>query len=107
MELTLPERGIVWYSEFGFEQSVVDPAIFYYQVGEEWIMLLSYSDDSAYFTSSEVIREKFEKAMCKRFDCKLLGQLHWFLQARITQHANYDITLDQSRYTELLVHACT
>jgi hypothetical protein len=36
--------------------------------------------------------------MCKRFDCKLLGQLHWFLQARITQHANFDITLDQSRY---------
>ena len=36
--------------------------------------------------------------MCKRFDCKLLGQLHWFLKARITQHANYDITIDQSRY---------
>ena len=36
--------------------------------------------------------------MCKRFDCKLLGQLHWFLQARITQHTNYDITIDQSRY---------
>ena len=87
-----------WYIEFGFKQSVVDPALFYYQDGEEWIVLLSYSDDSAYFTSTEVIREKFEKAMCKRFDCKLLGQLHWFLQARITQHANYDITLDQSRY---------
>ena len=62
-----------WYIEFGFKQSVVDPALFYYQDGEEWIVLLSYSDDSAYFTSTEVIREKFEKAMCKSFSVSSIG----------------------------------
>ena len=56
-------RGIVWwYIEFGFKQSVVDPALFYYQDGEEWIVLLSYSDDSTYFTSTEVIQEKVRES---------------------------------------------
>ena len=41
--------------------------------------------------------------MCTRFECKLLGQLHWFLQARITQHTNFDITLDQSRYVTAML----
>jgi hypothetical protein len=69
-----------------------------YSHNEDWIVLLNYCDDSAYFTSSEIVRTNFEQEMCKRFHCKLLGQIHWFLQARITQYENFDITLDQSRY---------
>jgi hypothetical protein len=88
-----------WYLEYGFEQSVVEPALFMYRKDNEWIILLSYCDDTAYFASSDEVCDKFESCMCKRFDCKLLGQIHWFLQARITQHSNFDITLDQSRYT--------
>ena len=72
--------------------------MFKYKQGNDWIILLSYCDDTAYFTSSEEVRKRFEKAMCQRFDCKLLGQLHWFLQARITQDQKYNITIDQSRY---------
>ena len=87
-----------WYAEYGFKQSIVDPALFHYKLGDEWIVLLCYCDDSAYYCSSEATRFLFEDVMCKRFACKLLGQLHWFLQARITQHANFDVTLDQSRY---------
>ena len=87
-----------WYVEFGFQQSQVEPSLFQYNNGNEWITLLSYCDDSAYYCSSDTIRDKFEKEMCQRFDCKLLGQLHWFLKARITQHENFDITIDQSRY---------
>ena len=92
------ETLFAWYIEFGFVQSEVDTSLFKYNNGVDWIVLLSYCDDTAYYCSSDRIRDKFEKAMCKRFDCKLLGQLHWFLQARITQHANGDKTLDQSRY---------
>jgi hypothetical protein len=87
-----------WYTEFGFKQSQVEPSLFQYTVGDDWIVLLSYCDDSAYYCSSDAMRQKFESAMCKRFDCKLLGQLHWFLKARITQHSNFDITIDQARY---------
>jgi hypothetical protein len=88
-----------WYQEYGFVQSQVEPSLFTYSNGDDWIILLSYCDDTAYFCSTDAARQAFETAMCKRFDCKLLGQLHWFLQARITQQTNYDITLDQTRYT--------
>jgi hypothetical protein len=97
------EELFEWYLQYGFKQSIVDPSLFYYRKGEEWIILLSYCDDSAYFASSTETREEFEKTMCQRFDCKLLGQLHWFLQARVTQHESYDITLDQSRYAASMV----
>jgi len=92
------ETLFAWFVEFGFVQSVVEPSLFYYRQGDEWINLLSYSDDTLFTCSSDTIRLAFEKAMCTRFDCKLMGQAHWFLQARITQHASFDITLDQSRY---------
>ena len=92
-----------WYLEYGFIQSEVEPSLFTYTNGDDWIILLSYCDDTAYFTSSDSVRTTFETAMCTRFECKLLGQLHWFLQARITQHTNFDITLDQSRYVTAML----
>jgi hypothetical protein len=94
----MAEEQFGWYLEFGFIQCTVDPYLFYYNKGDDWIVLLSYCDDTAYFTSTPEVRVKFVTAMCKRYDCKLLGQMHWFLQARITQHENFDITIDQSRY---------
>jgi Reverse transcriptase (RNA-dependent DNA polymerase) len=77
-----------WYLEYGFTQSTVDLSLFYYTKGEDWIVLLSYCDNTAYFASTDDVRQRFETAM------------HWFLQARIIQHANFDITIDQSRYAE-------
>jgi Reverse transcriptase (RNA-dependent DNA polymerase) len=62
-----------WYLEFGFTQSTVEPSLFKYKKDNDWIILLSYCDDSAYFASSDKIRKKFESAMCERFKCKLLG----------------------------------
>ena len=32
-----------------------------------------------------------------------MGQAHWYLQSRITQAANYNLTVDQSRYIGLIV----
>jgi Reverse transcriptase (RNA-dependent DNA polymerase) len=92
------EEQFTWYLEYGFTQSTVDPSLFYYTKGEDWIVLLSYCDDTAYFASTDEVRQRFETAMCRRFECKLMNQMHWFLQARITQHENFDITIDQSRY---------
>jgi Reverse transcriptase (RNA-dependent DNA polymerase) len=73
-----------WYIEFGFTQSAVEPSLFKYKKGNKWIILVSYCDNTAYFASSDEMRKHFEKSLCQRFDCKLLGQLHWFLQAQIT-----------------------
>ena len=35
-----------------------------------------------------------------------MGQAHWYLQARLTQHADYSITLDQARYSALISSCC-
>jgi Reverse transcriptase (RNA-dependent DNA polymerase) len=58
-----------WYAEYGFVQSKVDPSLFRYQKGDEWIVLLSYCDDTAYYASSTATRMEFEAAMCRRFQC--------------------------------------
>ena len=92
------EELFAWYTAYGFVQSENDPALFIYRKGDDWVILLSYVDDSAYFCSSDSMRKKFETAMSEAFAVTLLGQLHWFLQARITQNSMFDVTLDQSRY---------
>jgi hypothetical protein len=51
-----------------------------------------------YFCTSDKLRKWFEESTQKRFDVQLLGQAHWYLQSQITQHTDYSITLDQSRY---------
>ena len=33
-----------------------------------------------------------------------MGKLHWFLQCRIDQKANFDVGLDQSRYAASIAH---
>jgi Reverse transcriptase (RNA-dependent DNA polymerase) len=87
-----------WYSNYSFLQSSVEPALFTYKKGDDWIILLSYCNDTAYYTSSNTIRQQLKTAQCSCFESKLLGQLHWLLQARITQSDHFNITLDQSWY---------
>ena len=59
-------------------------------------------DDQLYFTNNEALRKEFETRLQKRFDVELMGQAHWYLQARITQETNHSIILDQARYMALI-----
>jgi hypothetical protein len=43
----------------------------------------------------------------QRFDVQLLGQTTQYLQSRITQGADFSITLDQSRYAALVIQRYT
>ena len=43
-----------------------------------------------------------QEAITKQYNVVLMGQAHWYLQARITKHANFDIILDQSRCIVLI-----
>ena len=55
-------------------------------------------DDQLYFGSRRAFEEKFEQDILKRFNLNLLGEVHWYLQARIQQDKKGNISLDQSRY---------
>ena len=48
------------------------------------------------------MRKKFEKDVRDKYDVDIMGHAHWYLQSRITQHTNYDVTIDQSRYIALM-----
>ena len=86
--------------EYHFRMSDVDTALLVYrdQRSGHYIKLIQYCDDLLYQSSSMALKADFEKKLAQRFQCDLLGQAHWFLQARVTQHADFSITLDQSRY---------
>lgn len=92
------EEQFEFYEEYGFVRSKVDGALFHFRQDDKWIKLISYCDDCCMFASDDDTRIKFERALAKRFPVKFLGQLHWFLSSRITQHENFDITIDQARY---------
>jgi transposase InsO family protein len=77
-------------------------SIFTRRDGDKFLILLNAVDDQLYMSNCEDMRKKFEKDISTNFDVELMGQAHWYLQARITQHANFDITLDQSRYAALI-----
>ena len=47
---------------------------------------------------NDVMVKQFEEKISQRFDLKHLGQDHWYLSMHIMQTANFDITIDQSRY---------
>jgi hypothetical protein len=43
---------------------------------------------------------KFKKTMVSRFKLTDLGRLNWYLGTRVTQHANGDYSMDQTKYLE-------
>jgi hypothetical protein len=58
------------------------------------LIVLNAVDDQLYFCTSDKMRKWLEEVTQKRFNVQLLGQAHWYLQSRITQHADYSIMLD-------------
>jgi hypothetical protein len=77
-------------------------SIFTRRDGDKFLILLNAVDDQLYMSNCDEMRKQFETDISTNFDVELMGQAHWYLQARITQHANFDITLDQSRYGALI-----
>ena len=64
--------------------------------------LINAVDDQLYFTNHAGLRKEFEEILKKQFDVELMGQAHWYLQARLTQQPNHGIILDQSCYMALI-----
>jgi transposase InsO family protein len=88
-----------WLLECGFNQSKVIACLFWKVLEDgSTIYLLDYVDDCLYFGTNDVTLKQFENQISGRFDLTLMGQAHWYLSTRIIQAANFDISLDQSRY---------
>ena len=90
-------------NNFGFERCPGAGSIYIYHKPPHFIFLLNAVDDQLYFSNSDELRTTFEQGLKERFEIEFLHQAHWYLQARLTQHANHSITLDQARYMALII----
>jgi len=98
--------GKYWWQELqeflvqeGFAPSTTVPCYFSKHFADgSFIKLLNYVDDLLYCSNSPSYMQAFEESLGKRFSIELMGQAHWYLSSRITQEANYNISIDQSRY---------
>ena len=92
-----------WLISYGFRRCLAAQSIFIKESGDDKMVIVNAVDDQLYFSTSDEMRKKFEDAISKRFEVDLLGQAHWYLQSRVTQSANFDVTVDQSRYIALII----
>lgn len=66
-------------------------------------MVLQYCDDILTACTNPSILATFRTALSARFDLEWNARAHWYLQARLAQDADSNITLDQSRYARSIV----
>jgi hypothetical protein len=90
-----------WLKGYELIRLPSEGSIFMKRDGDKFLCLLNAVDDQLCFSNCDTMRRKFETAVASAFDVDLLGQAHWCLQARITQNADFSITLDQSRHAAL------
>ena len=59
-----------------FIQSQVDPSLFIYRIGSDFIYLIVYIDGSHYFGSTPELEKKFETKLGARFKIDFQGWSH-------------------------------
>ncbi|MGH7954596.1 MAG: reverse transcriptase domain-containing protein, partial [Gloeomargaritales cyanobacterium] len=91
-----------WLLSTGFVSSSVHPCLLWKKIGDEVMMVLDYVDDMIYFSTHPKLEIQFKKDLSSRFKAEFMGQAHWFLSIRITQSADYSISIDQSRYAKAI-----
>ena len=87
---------------YGFSRCPSEESIYQFHHDGHFIYMINIVDDQLYFSNHTPLRKDFEEKLSKDFLVELLGQAHWYLQARLNQLANFSIILDQSRYMALI-----
>ena len=89
--------------DVGFVQSDVEKALFTRKEKDgSMTYLLIYVDDSLYFNTANDVK-LFEKQISERFTVEFMGRAHWFLSVRIAQDKDFNYTLDQNRYANMIL----
>jgi hypothetical protein len=67
-------------------------------------LFLVYSDDMLSACNDTRYHQKFQSAFKSRFNCEIKPRADWYLQTRIQQDSDGNITVDQSRYCKHMVN---
>ena len=64
------------------------------------LFMLNYVDDMLYFGTTSTTEKQFEHDLKNKYAVDFKGQADWYLSVHITQHENFDITIDQNHYAQ-------
>jgi Reverse transcriptase (RNA-dependent DNA polymerase) len=88
----------------GFTNVASAQALWYRHFDDGGIMMiLQYSDDFLIASTCKTAKTKFRQSISSRFNVEWKEFADWYLQARITQDREKNITLDQRRYALSIV----
>ena len=102
----LYEDQAEFLTSIGFTRLDAAPAIWVLhdkKTNRPKLLVLQYSDDWLVGAIDTQARDWFRTLLAERFDVEWNDKAQWYLQARIEQYPNGDITLDQYRYSRSIV----
>lgn len=83
----------------GFQQSKLEPCVYFRQVKGSWIIIGVYVDDLPLIYQNEKEKEEVKRKLMSIYEMKDLGRLSYFLGINVEQDDNTgEIRLDQERY---------
>jgi hypothetical protein len=91
-----------WLANCGLIRLKPEGLIFMLCKGNKFLCLLNAVDNQLCFSNCDAMGQDFKAAVKADFDVDPGQAQHWPLQAGITQHAGFSITLDQSRHAALV-----
>ena len=89
-------------NDYGFRRFTAAQSVFIKEKGDK-LVVVNAVDDQLYFFTCDEMCKRFETEIIKHFNVDLLSQAHWYLQSRVTQFDNFDVTVDQPCYIALIV----
>ena len=96
--------------DLGFKQSTHDPCLFRYDGPHGECLIGAYVDDLLCAVSSDKMLEWFKSEFIasdtnsEGFRAKYLGPAHYFLGMAIDQHADFSISVHQTKYIEKMLN---
>lgn len=103
------QAGRIWGNEIHnevirlrFQQSTIDPRLYYFVLHSHFIILCIVVDDIAFASNSPELMKQFKDNMSTTFDVKFYGELKSFIRWTITKSPTA-IYVTQSSYAERLL----
>jgi hypothetical protein len=86
------EEQAAFLRKEGFISCQSAPALWHRRTDKDICLILQYSDDFAYASTSQRLLNTFEHTILQVFDAKTSPHISWFLQARIRQDQQLNIS---------------
>ena len=105
----LKQAPRAWYEtlakfllESGFTRGTIDKTLFYFNQGDDMLLVQIYVDDIIFGSTNDKLCKKFAKLMQSRYQMSMMGELSYFLGLQVKQTED-GIFINQAKYTRNLL----